>query len=95
MHIAASKPEALDIDQLSSELIENEKKIQKEMIQDSGKPSNVMEKILDGKMKKFFSEVTLLNQNFVIDPEKNIRQAIRDFNSYNSFDLKKYTLVSL
>ena len=67
MHIAASKPEAMDIDKLPAELIESEKKIQEEMIKDSGKPSNVMEKILDGKMKKFYSEVTLLNQNFVID----------------------------
>jgi len=95
MHIAASKPEAIDIDQLSSSVIENEKKIQKEMIQDSGKPSNVIEKILEGKIKKFYSEVTLLNQNFVIDPEKTIKDAINEINSSNKFDLKKYALMSL
>ena len=95
MHIAASKPEAMDIDQLSSTVIENEKKIQQEMIQDSGKPSNVMEKILEGKMKKYYSEVTLLNQNFVIDPDKTIKEAINDFNSLNKFDLKSYALISL
>ncbi|MBT4645235.1 MAG: translation elongation factor Ts [Pelagibacteraceae bacterium] len=95
MHIAASKPEAMDIDQLSSTVIENEKKIQQEMIQDSGKPSNVMEKILKGKMKKYYSEVTLLNQNFVIDPDKTIKEAINDFNSLNKFDLKSYALISL
>ena len=95
MHIAASKPEAMDIDQLSPTVIENEKKIQQEMIQDSGKPSNVMEKILKGKMKKYYSEVTLLNQNFVIDPDKTIKEAINDFNSLNKFDLKSYALISL
>jgi elongation factor Ts len=95
MHIAASKPEAMDIDQLSSTVIENEKKIQQEMIQDSGKPSNVMEKILEGKMKKYYSEVTLLNQNFVIDPDKTIKEAINEFNSLNKFDLKSYALISL
>ena len=95
MHIAASKPEAMDINQLSSTLIENEKKIQKEMIQDSGKPSNIIEKILEGKMKKFYSEVTLLNQNFVIDPDKTINEAIREFNSSNKFDLKNYDLITL
>ena len=95
MHIAASKPEAIDIDQLSSSVIENEKKIQKEMIQDSGKPSNIIEKILEGKIKKFYSEVTLLNQNFVIDPEKTIKDAINEINSSNKFDLKKYALMSL
>ena len=95
MHIAASKPEAMDIDNLPSELIESEKKIQEEMIKDSGKPSNVIEKILEGKMKKFFSEVTLLNQNFVIDTDKTVKDAISDFNSSNSLILKDYILISL
>jgi len=96
MHIAALKPEAMDIDQLPSDLIENEKKIQYEMIKDSGKPSNVMDKILEGKMKKYYSEVTLLNQNFVIDPDKTIKEAINEFNSsYNKFELKNYALISL
>jgi len=96
MHIAALKPEAMDIDQLPSDLIENEKKIQYEMIKDSGKPSNVMDKILEGKMKKYYSEVTLLNQNFVIDPDKTIKEAINEFNSsYNKFELKNYSLISL
>ena len=95
MHIAASKPEAMDIDQLSQDVIDNENKIQREIIQDSGKPSNVMEKILEGKMKKFYSEVTLLNQNFVIDPDKTIKEAIDDFNSSNTFKLIDYSLTSL
>jgi elongation factor Ts len=95
MHIAASKPEAIDIDKLPYELIKNEKKIQEEMIKDSGKPSNVMEKILEGKMKKFYSEVTLLNQNFVIDTDKTVKEAISDFNSSNSLILKDYILISL
>ena len=95
MHIAASKPEAMDIDQLPAELIESEKKIQEEMIKDSGKPSNVLEKILEGKMKKFYSEVTLLNQNFVIDTDKTVKEAISDFNSSDSFILKNYILISL
>ena len=95
MHIAASKPEAMDVDQLSSNIVDNEKMIQQEMIKDSGKPSNVMDKILEGKMKKFFSEVTLLNQSFVIDPDKNVKDAINDFNSSNKFVLKDYMFVSL
>ena len=95
MHIAASKPEAIDIDNLSSDVIENEKKIQEEMIKDSEKPSNVMEKILEGKMKKFYSEITLLNQNFVIDPDKTVKEAISEFNSSYRFYLKSYKLISL
>jgi len=95
MHIAASKPEAIDIDQLSSNVIENEKKIQTEMIKDSGKPSNVMEKILEGKMKKFYSEVTLLNQSFVIDPDKTVKESINEINKNNKFELVNFALVSL
>lgn len=95
MHIAASKPESMDIDDLDSETIKNEMKIQKEIIIDSGKPSNIADKILDGKMKKFYSEVTLLNQNFVMDPDKTIKQSIKDFNSSNLFVLNKYFLMSL
>ena len=95
MHIAASKPEAMDIDKLPSERIESEKKIQEEMIKDSGKPSNVIDKILDGKMKKFFSEVTLLNQTFVIDTDKTVKEAIGNFNASNNLILKNYILISL
>jgi len=95
MHIAASKPEAMDIDNLPAELIESEKKIQEEMIKDSGKPSNVIYKILDGKMKKFYSEVTLLNQKFVLDTDKTVKEAIIEFNKSNNFILKSYVLISL
>ena len=95
MHIAALKPEAMNVDQLPLKVIENEKKIQSEMIKDSGKPTNVVEKILDGKMKKFYSEVTLLNQNFVIDPDKTISKVIEDFKSSNNFSLIKFSLMVL
>ena len=95
MHIAASKPEAMDIDTLPAELIESEKKIQEEMIKDSGKPSNVVEKILEGKMKKFYSEMTLLNQSYIMDNDKTVRDAISDFNKSNSLILKNYILISL
>ena len=46
-------------------------------------------------MKKFYSEVTLLNQNFVIDPDKTIKDAINDFNTSNKFSLKNYSLITL
>ena len=82
-------------DSVKKRLIDSEKKIQEEMIKDSGKPSNVMEKILEGKMKKFYSEITLLNQNFVIDTDKTVKEAISDFNTSNSLILKNYILISL
>ncbi len=95
MHIAASKPEAMDVDQLSSEVINNERKIQSEMIKDSGKPSNVIDKILEGKMKKYYSEITLLNQNFVIDPDKTVKESIDEFKVSNNFKLINYSIINL
>ena len=50
--------------EISIKIRENEEKIQRELILNSGKPSNIVDKILDGKMKKFYSEVTLLNQSY-------------------------------
>ena len=74
MHIAAMKPESIDIDDLDKKLINNEEKIQKELILNSGKPSNIVDKILEGKMKKFFSEVTLLNQSYILDQDKTVKR---------------------
>ena len=94
MHIAAMKPESLDIKDLDKKIISNEEKIQRELILNSGKPSNIADKILDGKMKKFYSEVTLLNQSYILDHEKTIRNIIEDFSSYD-FKLISFELISL
>ncbi|MDA9742308.1 translation elongation factor Ts [Pelagibacteraceae bacterium] len=94
MHIAAMKPESLDINDLDKSLIENEEKIQRELILNSGKPSNIVEKILEGKMKKFYSEVTLLNQSYILDQDKNIQEII-DENKKNEFKLISFELISL
>ena len=94
MHIAAMKPESLDVDDLDKNTIINEEKIQKELILNSGKPSNIVDKILQGKMKKFFSEVTLLNQIYILDQDKTIKDIINDYSDYN-FKLNSFELISL
>ena len=94
MHIAAMKPESIDINDLDKNLIEKEEKIQKELILNSGKPSSIIDKILDGKMKKFYSEVTLLNQSYILDQDKSVR-AILDEHSKYEFKLKSFELISL
>tara|TARA_A200000113_G_C8866687_1_gene355057 strand:- start:1461 stop:2312 length:852 start_codon:yes stop_codon:yes gene_type:complete len=94
MHIAAMKPESLDINDLDKSLIDNEEKIQRELILNSGKPSNIVDKILEGKMKKFYSEVTLLNQSYILDQDKTI-QVIIDENKKNDFKLISFELISL
>ena len=94
MHIAAMKPESLDIADLDKNFVENEKKIQKELILNSGKPLNIIDKILEGKMKKFYSDVTLLNQSYILDQDKTIRTVIDQY-SQSDFKLISYELITL
>ena len=77
MHIAASKPECVSEDQLSSELLEREKAIFIEQAKESGKPDNIIEKMIVGKMKKFVNEVTLYGQSFVKDPDTTVGALVK------------------
>ena len=95
MHIAAMKPESLDIEDLDESIIENEKKIQKELILNSGKPSNIADKILEGKMKKFYSEITLLNQTYILDQEKNVKAIIDELPVDYKYKISSFKLISL
>ena len=78
MHIAALKPLSIDIEDLESSLIEKEKEIQLENIKSSGKPDSIIEKILEGKMNKFYSEVTFFNQVYILENNKTIRDVIKE-----------------
>ena len=75
MHIAASNPQALNKDELDPSIIEREKAVLTEQAWESGNPEQVIEKMIDGRMKKFLSEVTLLGQDFVIDPDLTVEAA--------------------
>ena len=77
MHIAASKPECVSEDQLSSELVEREKAIFIEQAKESGKPDNIIEKMIVGRMKKFVNEVTLYGQSFVKDPDTTVGALVK------------------
>jgi elongation factor Ts len=75
MHIAAANPQALNKNDLDPLIIEREKSVLTEQARESGKPEQVIEKMIEGRMKKFFSEVTLLGQDFVIDPDLTVEAA--------------------
>ncbi|WP_428086748.1 translation elongation factor Ts [Candidatus Thioglobus sp.] len=72
MHIAATRPECISEDQLDPALLEREKAIFIEQAQESGKPDNIIEKMIGGRMKKFVNEVTLYGQAFVKDPDTTV-----------------------
>ena len=87
MHIAASKPIALNENLISIDNINKEKEIYSEQLKLSGKPDDIIEKILEGKIKKYLSEVTLENQNWILEPSLTVRQLIADFNKENSTNI--------
>ena len=80
MHIAATSPLAMSEDDLDSDLLDREKKIISEQLISEGKPADIAEKILSGKLKKFYEENTLLNQKYVMDPDSSIRQVLEKNN---------------
>ena len=75
MHVAAANPQALNADALDPAVVEKERSILTEQARESGKPEQVIEKMIEGRMRKFLSEVTLLGQNFVIDPDLTVAKA--------------------
>ena len=95
MHIAASKPFALSIEKLNKNLIKKEREIQIETIKSSGKPNNILEMILEGKMKKFYSDSVLLEQPYILDLDKTVKQIITEFSKINNFEIIDYKLIVL
>tara|TARA_Y100000768_G_C23951205_1_gene670324 strand:- start:305 stop:1162 length:858 start_codon:yes stop_codon:yes gene_type:complete len=95
MHVAAMKPESIDIGDLSEDIITNEKKIQKELILNSGKPSNIADKILEGKMSKFYSEITLMNQKYILDQENTVKSIIKDYEKEYDYKIKSFKYITL
>jgi elongation factor Ts len=80
MHIAAASPLALDAESIPSDVVERERGVYREQVRGEGKPESMHEKIVEGKLRKFYQESTLLDQVFVKDPagKQTIRQLIQD-----------------
>jgi len=77
MQVAAMNPVAVDKTDVTPEVIEKEKEIGREQARNEGKPENMLDKIAEGKLNKFFKESTLLNQDFTKDSSKTIRQYLQ------------------
>ena len=78
MHIAATDPLAVSSDNISNEIIEKEKEIYTEQAKKTNKPAEIIEKMVEGRLKKFFKENVLMEQDFVKDPNKTIKDIITD-----------------
>ncbi|TAL31810.1 MAG: translation elongation factor Ts [Spirochaetes bacterium] len=78
MQVAASNPLYVDVEDVPAAEIEREKDIYREQMKESGKPANVVEKIVEGKLTKFYAEVCLLEQEYIKDPKVKIRDLIKN-----------------
>ena len=76
MHVAAAKPESVSVDRLDPETVSRERAIYADQAKASGKPENIIEKIVDGRMRKFYEEAVLLEQVFVVDTDLKVKEAI-------------------
>jgi len=78
MHIAASRPTCVTEEQVPAELLEKEREILIAQAQDSGKPQDIIEKMVDGRIRKYLAEITLVGQPFVKDPDKTVGALLKD-----------------
>src|SRR6185312_12499272 len=81
MHVAASNPMAVSAEGIDPEVVERERGVYREQVKNEGKPENLWDKIVEGKVKKFFQDNTLLDQPFVKEPDKTVAQLIADVSS--------------
>ena len=78
MHIAASSPQFLSEDQIPEVVLQSEREILLAQQKDSGKPENILEKIVEGRINKYKKEICLLDQPFVKDPDKTVQAYLKD-----------------
>jgi elongation factor Ts len=97
MHIAASAPLFLKREDVPSDIVEKEKAIYREQLREQGKPEKVWDKILEGKLDKFFKDVCLVDQPFVKDPDKSIQQLTVDMVAKigENIQIRRYTRYQL
>lgn len=97
MQVAASNPLAIRPDELDAAVVENEKAILRAQAQESGKPANVIEKMVEGRMKKFFGEVCLLEQPYVKKPDMLVQDYLNEVMTQmgESINIRRFTRYQL
>ena len=78
MHIAAASPQFVRREEVSAELVEREKEIYRAKAKETGKPDNIIEKIVDGQVNKYYAEVCLLEQSYVKDSDKTVQTYLNE-----------------
>ena len=88
MHIAAAKPEALCVEEVDSEALERERTVLIDQAKASGRPDNIIEKMVEGRIRKYYEQVVLLEQTYVIDGENKVSVAVENFAKELGSDVK-------
>lgn len=78
MQVAAMAPKYVSIEDVPEEVIEKEKEIYREQLKDSGKPDHVVEKIIEGRLQKFFEDSCLMEQKYIMDDSKRVKDVITE-----------------
>ena len=91
MHIAASNPVCVDESQVPADMLAKEREITEAQARDSGKPDNIIEKMIEGRMRKYLGEITLVGQPFVKDPDTKVGKLLQAYgatvNSFTRFEV--------
>jgi elongation factor Ts len=95
MHIAATNPQSLSVDDLDPEAVAKERNVLVEQARDSGKPEEIIEKMVDGRMRKYYQEVVLLEQTSVIDGETQVRKVIEQAGKDMGAEIKLAAFVRM
>ena len=94
MHIAALNPLAIDIDGIDSEILKKEEELISEELKNSGKPEDIVKKISIGKINKFKEENSLLNQQWVMEPKKKVKDILKELN-LGSIEIKEFYRIKI
>ena len=94
MHIAALNPLAIDIDKIDPEILKKEEELITEELKNSGKPENIKKKISIGKLNKFKEDNSLLNQQWVMEPKKKVREILKELN-INDIEIKDFFRIKV
>ena len=78
MHVAASKPDFVNPEDVPAEVVEKEKAVQVEIAMNEGKPAEIAEKMVVGRMKKFTGEISLTGQAFIMEPKKSVGEFLKE-----------------
>ena len=90
MQVAASSPLAIDKESLDQNILHKEKEIIKEELKNSGKDTKIVEKIAIGKLNKFIADNTLLNQEWIMDPKKKVKDVLKEVVGKDKIEIKKF-----